>query len=292
MNRARMVLGLVLLLAACQNLAPTSAPPLVTRSAPAATAPVPSATPEPTAAALRDGVPISIDGEAVVAGDELRKEVDERADPAPFLAGGWFRKHERTYRYCSLNFFPGLLFLCATGFELYDARTGPWALTIAPGGNSPAIDETLPYAADRAVVLRIHVHDALCATVAGRVAELCDRVPVVDSVVWIGSAQTVPAAPTARPTEPTGGLSRTEAIDRARERVGAIPGRPLRLVCAALRQYSEVEGSVAAGVDPWLWVVVFRRSDDDWNRVGLHYCTAKLFIGEFHYGSDEKPLTC
>lgn len=295
MKGARPVLGLVLLLAACQSVPPTTSPTVVAASASSAPTPSPSPSPIPTPAVgvAVDGVPTTIDGEAVLTGDDLRAEVDGRANATPILAGGWFRKHERSSRYCSINFLPGLLFLCVNGFELYDARTGPWQLTIAPGGESPAIDQALPYAADRAVVLRIHVHDALCAGITDDViAENCVEVPVVDEVAWLGAVQTTPAEPTVRPSEPANGLSRQEAIAAARQHLTTVPGHPARLVCAEIRQGSELEGYVSGDTDPWLWVVVFRRSSNDWNRIGLRYQTGELFSGEFHYGSDENPPTC
>ena len=294
MNRVRPVLGLVLLLAACQSVPPTASPSIAAPSVVAAPTPSPSPTPIPTQAVgvPVDGVPTTIDGESVLTGDRLRAEVDGRADPTPFLAGGWFREHQRGGRYCSLNLLPGLLFLCTWGFELYDARTGPWGLSIAPGSESPAIDELLPYAADRAVVLRIHVHDALCSAVSGPRAGSASRCRW--STRWPGSERSRQLPPSRR----CGHRSLREACLARRPSIALehgserLPGRPLRLVCAELRQYSEVTGSVADDADPWLWVVVFRRSDDDWNRVGIQYRTGRLFLGEFHYGSDENSLTC
>ena len=53
------------------------------------------------------------------------------------------------------------------------------------------------------------------------------------------------------------------------------------VICADLRQYSEVEGAVAVDTDPWMWFVVFRHRGFDW-RVGVEYRTGELLVGEYH----------
>jgi hypothetical protein len=286
------VVGSTFLLASCQSVptgtgSPSVPPASITSAAPS---PAPSQpAPTPTDVPNVNGVPTSVDGVVVLMGDALRDEIKVQPDSAPFLAGGWFRAHEEGARYCALDLLPEGMDLCIYGFELYDARTGPWLVEIARGRLLPAaINATLPYAADRPVVLRIHVHDRSCVEVSGDLANHCVGIPVIDGVAWLGPVQTQPAIPTARPSEPTDGMSRTDAIDLAMKRIGTIPGRPLRLICAELRQYSEIEGQVGDDTDPWMWVVVLRRSDIDWNRVGLNYRTGKLLTGEFHVA----PVSC
>jgi hypothetical protein len=290
--RAAVLVWPALLIASCQSIPIGTVVPHIVPSSIASPALGPTSTlpaPTPTDVPTVNGVPVTVDGNEVIVGDALRAEIKARTDNVPFLAGGWFRAHEQGGRYCALDFLPEGMNLCIWGFELYDARTGPWLVEVARGRLLPAaISATLPYAADRPVVLKIHVHDQSCAEVSGDVARSCLGIPVIDGVAWLGAVQTQPAIPTARPSEPTDGMSRADAIDLAIKRIGTIPGRPLRLICAELRQYSEIEGQVGGATDPWMWVVVLRRSDIDWNRVGLGYRTGKVLIGEFHVA----PVTC
>jgi hypothetical protein len=290
--RAAVLVWPALLIASCQTIPNETGVPHVAPSSIATLAPGPTFSlpaPTPTDIPTVNGVPPTVGGNEVLMGDALRAEIKARTDAIPFLAGGWFRAHEQGGRYCALDFLPEGMNLCIYGFELYDARTGPWLVEVARGRLLPAaIDATLPYPADRPVVLTLHVHDQSCAEVSGVVATSCVGIPVIDGVAWLGPVQTEPAIPTARPTKPTDGMSRSAAIDLATKRIGTIAGRPLRLICAELRQYSEIEGQVGGDTDPWMWVVVLRRSDIDWNRVGLGYRTGKLLIGEFHVA----PVSC
>jgi hypothetical protein len=136
------------LLASCQSVPTGTGSPQVAPSSIDTRVPGPTSTqaaPTPTGVPTMHGVPMTVDGEDVAMADALRAEIKVRSDGASFLAGGWFRTHVQGGRYCAVDFLPEGMNLCLYGFELYDARTGPWLVEIARGRLVPAaLNDTLP----------------------------------------------------------------------------------------------------------------------------------------------------
>ena len=133
-----------------------------------------------------DGIPQEIDGEAVLRGADIAVKVAATVDDAPFLVGGW-ATGPMAWRCPAAT--PGrpvhALLPCGpgTGIQLMagpDRADGLLVMSIDRG--------LLP--APGAVVLRVHVHDALAASCPETNRTLCEQTLVLDRVVW-----TQPSAP-------------------------------------------------------------------------------------------------
>ena len=225
-------------------------------------------------------------------GDALRAEIDGRADDTTFLAGGWFRPIDDQPISCPLFLPPPQFRFCREGFRLRDARTGPWAISLAIN-DPPRFDKSIAFTQDRPVVLRLHTHDPGCVDYPSDDPDQCPHLPVLDELVWLGASETEPPTPTVAPTQPTDGLGRAEAVDIAGLEVGRVPGRRVRVVCAEVRLHSQVYESLSPrGTDPWMWVVVFRGGEFDWERVAIQFRTGKFIAGEASGGPSAGPMTC
>lgn len=130
-----------------------------------------------------DGIPPEIDGEAVLRGADIAARVAATRDDAPFLIGGWATgpilwrcpaaTPERP-RHALLPCGPG------TGIQLMagpDRADGLLVMSIDQG----------PLPAPGAVVLRVHIHDALAASCPEANQPLCQQTLVLDEVVWAQS---------------------------------------------------------------------------------------------------------
>jgi hypothetical protein len=155
-------------------------------STPGTATPVGSVTPSsgpsssPSIGPLLDGIPVTIDGEQVLRGaGNIAKRFEDLRYPQPFLAGGWFHAGQPE-RFCPAYLTRTPWWSCST-FALYELPQGGAAVWIYPG-DPLKVDPAVPTAADRAVVLRIHTHDAACP------AEFsdCISLPVLVEVVWLG----------------------------------------------------------------------------------------------------------
>jgi hypothetical protein len=275
-------LGAAAAVLACQSVRPTEAPgsSVPSASVEISTSHPATASPSPTdiVGQLDDGVPVSVDGEHVFRGDELRTEIERRSSAESFLAGGWFRGLNDGPVSCVLFDPPPAFRYCREGFGLYDARTGPWEVRLAIN-DPPRFDLDIPYTQERPAVLRIHTHDAACLDQPRWNPESCPTSPVLDALVWLGPIATEPAAPTAAPSQPTGGLSRREAIDRAREEVAKVGGFRFPVACTAIKLHSDSLGGLDDGRDPWLWIIRFE-GEGRHNSIVLEYFSGRVVMYE------------
>jgi hypothetical protein len=286
---------LVAVLAACQTPPPTSSPAASTSPPGPTGSPVAAGpTPEPTQAVgpLDEGVPTSLDGEQVFTRDALRAEIRNHSDAEPFLAGGWLRDVDTGGGFCVFQPPPPPFDLCDFGFSLYDGRTGYWNIVLSVGRPPDTIiDPRLAFGPTRAVVLRLRVNDPAC-TPDLAVHPDCLHIPVIQDVAWLGEIQTSPPEPTIRPTEPTDGLTRAEAIALGRAEVVG----PEELLCARLVLYSEVEGglhSIRDGYnDPWVWYLGFSRGFQSYAEVVYQYKTGRFLFSSAGHGPGAGPQHC
>jgi hypothetical protein len=129
---------------------------------------------------LSDGIPVTVDGEPVLRGaGNIAKRFEDLRYVQPFLAGGWFHAGQPE-RFCPAYLTRTPWWSCST-FALYELPQGGAAVWIYPG-DPLKIDPAVPTAADRAVVLRIHTHDASCPADFSD----CISLPVLVEVVWLG----------------------------------------------------------------------------------------------------------
>jgi hypothetical protein len=135
----------------------------------------------PSIGPLLDGIPVTIDGEPVLrgAGNIAKRFEDLRYGDQAFLAGGWFHAGQPE-RFCPAYLTRTPWWSCST-FALYELPQGGAAVWIYPG-DPLKVDPAVPTAADRAVVLRIHTHDASCPADFSD----CVSLPVLVEVVWLG----------------------------------------------------------------------------------------------------------
>ena len=100
-------------------------------------------------------------------------------DDTPILVGGWFHAG-KVDRVCTMDL-PSSWWGCSS-FPLYASKGGSDAIWIFPAGGRPTgpVDASDASASTRAVVLRIHTHDAACQDLQKE----CLSRPVADEIVW------------------------------------------------------------------------------------------------------------
>ncbi len=188
-----------------RTAAPTLVPSVVQPSAPAASGGQPatptasagptatgvaSSTPSPSGASADrypDGLPRSFDGEPVLRGSAAISHAAEATDATPFLIEGW------------VTFVPG-----ARSCPMIPSGGHSWArdcIRAQLGDVAGTRDDTLTAAItfnfvldgllSEPVVARVEVHDPRARACGAAFAE-CDRMMVVQQVLWSGDAATAP----------------------------------------------------------------------------------------------------
>jgi hypothetical protein len=172
----------VLLLAVALGAGAPRSPGLgagATESAPTPTG-APAATPGPPieTLVLQDGIPTTIDGQAVLTGAAISNAISNSTDDTPLLIGGWFPAGG-SYTYC-MALKPG------------PASCTPYVLHLTKGSEEavfvyPATAETdiMSYMTTQPVVMRVHTHDPRCAGLPNLPG--CEERPVLEAIVWLGS---------------------------------------------------------------------------------------------------------
>jgi hypothetical protein len=128
-----------------------------------------------------DGIPLEIDGEAVLRGDDISAKIEASQDDTPFLIGGWasgrimYRckagpPEPRTYQQLLPCGAPSVLIMDGP-----DREDGVVVRAI----RDPGLPRPGP------VVLRVHVRDDLAAKCPAALTA-CDGTIVLDEVVWTG----------------------------------------------------------------------------------------------------------
>ncbi len=136
-----------------------------------------------------DGIPREIDGEAVLRGVDIDAKVAATSDDAPFLIGGW-ATGPIAYKCVAPTPERPLhpLLPCGPGTGIH-LMAGPDRADGMLGILVMSLDQSaLP--APGAVVLRVHIHDALAASCPETNRTLCEQTLVLDGVAW-----TQPSAP-------------------------------------------------------------------------------------------------
>ncbi|MGH2513547.1 MAG: hypothetical protein ACRDGQ_12760, partial [Candidatus Limnocylindrales bacterium] len=139
-----------------------------------------------------DGLPRAFDGQPVLRGSAALARAAAATDTTPFLVGGW------------VTFIPGSRFC-----PLAPADGASWArdciqaqLADAAGTTDDALTAAITFhfvlsgLISGPIVARVEVHDPRATTCGSAVAE-CDRMMVVQQVLWTGDAATAPGPITA-----------------------------------------------------------------------------------------------
>jgi hypothetical protein len=133
-------------------------------------------TPVPSDAAA---IPAEIDGQAVLVGDAARAAFTASTDSTPFLVGGWVPQPVALSCPAILESDPWNPCLV---IRLLDAQAGGAASISLFAGSGQRFVGPLPAGSTKALVFRVHTHDAACL---GRRADCVFR-PVVEALVWSG----------------------------------------------------------------------------------------------------------
>lgn len=252
---ARVLAVVALLLAGCATTSPaepsTASSPSQRTAAPALPTPTPVGSVVSIGPLDIDGVPTSVDGVAVLRGDALRAAIAGSRDSTPILGGGWFHGPAGG-SYCSLQLFEEdpAVSMC-NNIGLFEHRVGGSPLRISTGDLRDAA--TVSTDVGRPVVLSLHTHDPRCVAQD----KGCDLRPVAGWITWLGDAPLESAPPRVIGTLPPGGISRDEAITRARaESYPHTSPLVLKSAVAApiwsvLPSFERNEGDI------WVWMVTF-----------------------------------
>jgi hypothetical protein len=200
--------GLALLLGACAS--PPTPPPAPTDSATVSSAvptanatvptdsfalsPSPSSSTEPSTTGTSgpstdryaDGIPEAIDGKPVLRGKAALARAAASTDTTPFLVGGWVT-YVPGYRFCTAQF----------GDQPWSHDCTQAGLSDAAGALEPKLTAAVTFhfvltnLATGPVVAHVEVHDPRASS-CGTAAAVCDRMMVVQQVVWAGDAATAP----------------------------------------------------------------------------------------------------
>ena len=243
-----LVYGLPLMVSGLGSQGATALPsPIITPSRPSAT---PGSTPSPAMSVLlQAGIPVRLNGEAVLTAAAALAAVQGSTDDHSILIGGWLHGGGQPMS-CPVK--PGPWNPCIA-MQLYAARVGGTALFVYPATATPPID-TLTSDEVRAIVVRAHTHDRGCAAQT----DGCLLLPVLDLVQWLGPIEPAAPIPAAAVTPPPGGLSRSTAVAKAEGYLAANASNTATVRSATAGQYAAVGGG-GAGVaaDRWVWAIVF-----------------------------------
>lgn len=186
------------LLSGCLTVAPPSpsVTPPMTGTVPPAT-PAPSPTPAaasfdgPVTARYFDGLPSQLGNVVVHRDGGALDYAASQEDTKQFLVTGWVTFLDGTY-YCPSGANRDWLYECPAARFSNTAGTFDPALT-----DQITFHNVLHGLASGPVVAVAHVHDPLAAAKCGAAAAACDRMMVVDRIVWRGDAAAAPGPITA-----------------------------------------------------------------------------------------------
>jgi hypothetical protein len=214
--------------------------------------PVTASPTEPTSTpttAIVDGLPESIDGQAVLRGDAAARALKASTDDSPMLIGGWLKAARLLS--CPMVLRPDPWNPCSATRLDPSPYDGPLGLAVYRGADEPAWP-IVPDGDVQPIVLRVHTHDPRCA-----LGDACASVPVLEAIAWTAAATPIPA-PTSSP--PPTSFSELDAIEAA-IRVGAQSSSDSTVVGAVRGHYAAVGpgGGDVAG-DRWVWAVTLAGS--------------------------------
>jgi hypothetical protein len=243
-------------------------------SAPAGTSgptwsPAPSARPGVVIPVLGpyDSFPPAVDGEPIYpVGPALDAKIATTVDDAPFYVSGWYVTTEQWFtseesRACSEPASPGpdRVFYPCSGFVLNESASGGERLRVheVVAGLTGPLVMSHTFIEAQPVLLRIHVHDAMCAS------SDCASIPVFDAVVVWGAPQVAPVFLLA--TQPPSGITMDQAIAMAMPKAQNLVTRSDLLLLSARAGQRDVVGQSTVGPGhggtTWVWAIAFVSSD-------------------------------
>jgi hypothetical protein len=246
-------------------------------SLPSGPASSPAPSPVPSPSALVDGLPISIDGQPVLRGDDLRAAIASSTDDTPFLAGGYLQSRVSVFN-CRVvpadeSADAKAIDQCFS-FGLYDQLVGGLVIWVSRGDAGLLTADMI--GVDRPVVVRLHTHDSRCKQ------PYCAQTPVLVSVAWLGAIGTGGVSPTPHPTPPPTKVTRDQAIANARA-ASAEGDFPSNSTVRSVEVELETEALPAwwpQEVDPWVWAIILDAPDGRAELVVLDYVSGDLIYSQ------------